>query len=318
MDAIGANLQAVRLRIANAAADCGRCADDVGLVAVSKGFGAGCIVAAYAHGQRAFGESYVQEALAKMPAAEQHCAALAPADRPSAGSLESRIAQTNREIDPASSAARGHSAGVASAEGPLLRPLESRIAQTNREIDPASSDARGHSAGVASPEGPLLRPLEWHFIGPIQSNKTRAIAERFAWAHSVDRLKIAERLSAARPAGAPPLQVCIQINIGGEETKSGVAPGDAVELARAVAALPRLRLRGLMAVPPPAPDRATQRRHFALLRQLKDRLLAAGIALDTLSMGMSADLEAAIAEGATLVRVGTAIFGERKTVKSET
>jgi len=154
--------------------------------------------------------------------------------------------------------------------------------------------------------------LEWHFIGPIQSNKTRLIAENFAWVHSVDRLKIAERLAAARPAGLAPLQVCIEVNIGGEHSKSGVAAADVLDLARAMAALPRLQLRGLMAIPPASGDPAQQRRHFAAVRELKDRLAAAGIALDTLSMGMSADLEAAIAEGATMVRVGTAIFGPRQ------
>lgn len=155
--------------------------------------------------------------------------------------------------------------------------------------------------------------FEWHFIGPIQSNKTRAIAENFDWVHSVDRLKIAERLAVARPAGRAPLQVCIQVNIGDERTKSGVMPRQVLALARAVAALPRLTLRGLMAIPPATPDEVRQRRYFAELRHLKDTLTAAGFALDTLSMGMSGDLEAAIAEGATLVRVGTAIFGARAT-----
>ncbi len=173
-------------------------------------------------------------------------------------------------------------------------------------------DARDHSAGVASPEGPLLRPLEWHFLGPIQSNKTRAMAENFDWVHSVDRLKIAERLSAARPSGLARLQICLQVNIADEPNKSGVAPADALVLARCVAALPRLELRGLMAIPPLTSDQALQRGHFAALRQLKDELANAGIALDTLSMGMSEDLEAAISEGATLVRVGTAIFGPRQ------
>ena len=153
--------------------------------------------------------------------------------------------------------------------------------------------------------------LEWHFIGPIQSNKTRAIAEHFDWVHSVDRASIAGRLAHARPAHKAPLQLCIQVNIGDEDTKSGVTPADAPALARAVAALPRLRLRGLMAIPPPSADPAQQRRHFAVLRELKTQLAHDGFSLDTLSMGMSADLEAAIAEGATLVRVGTAIFGER-------
>jgi len=226
MDTIGANLQAVKSRIARAAQACGRAAADVGLVAVSKTFGAEAIAAAHAHGQRAFGENHVQEAVAK----------------------------------------------------------------------------------IAALGG---KQIEWHFIGPIQSNKTRLIAEHFDWVHSVDRLKIAERLSAARPPALAPLQVCIQVNIGGEATKSGVAPAAALALARAVAALPRLRLRGLMAIPPASDDGAQQRRQFAQLRALRDKIATAGISLDTLSMGMSADLEAAVAEGATLVRVGTAIFGAR-------
>jgi pyridoxal phosphate enzyme (YggS family) len=153
--------------------------------------------------------------------------------------------------------------------------------------------------------------LEWHFIGPLQSNKTRQIAEAFAWAHSVDRFKTAERLSGQRPDALPPLQVCLQVNISGEETKSGVAPRDLPALARAVAKLPRIALRGLMAIPAPAAGFAAQREPFSRLRRLFEQLLGEGLALDTLSMGMSGDLEAAIAEGATLVRVGTAIFGER-------
>ncbi len=227
MATIGANLQAVNKRIADAARACGRDPAEVGLIAVSKTFGADAIAAAHSQGQRAFGENHLQEAVVKIPAL---------------GGLR----------------------------------------------------------------------LEWHFIGPIQSNKTRLIAENFAWVHSVDRAKIAERLSAARPAAAAPLQVCIQVNLGAENTKSGVAPAQALELARAVAALPRLKLRGLMAIPPVSKDYAQQRRYCAELRRLKDELVASGVALDTLSMGMSADLEAAIAEGATLVRVGTAIFGERR------
>lgn len=236
MDTIGVNLQAVKQRIAHAAKLCGRDPADVGLIAVSKAFGADAVAAAHAHGQYAFGENYVQEAVEKITAL----------------------------------------------------------------------------AGVASPEGPLLRPLEWHFIGPIQSNKTRLIAEHFDWVHSIDRLKIAERLSAARLAGLAQLQVCIQVNIGDERTKGGVAAGEALALARAVAELPRLKLRGLMTVPAASADYAQQRRYFAQLRQLKNEIVSAGVALDTLSMGMSGDFEAAIAEGATLVRVGTAIFGERK------
>jgi pyridoxal phosphate enzyme (YggS family) len=168
------------------------------------------------------------------------------------------------------------------------------------------------SAGVASPEGPLLLPLEWHFIGPIQSNKTGPIAAHFQWVHSVDRAKIAERLNAARPEGLPPLNVCIQVNVSGEATKSGVAPGAELDLAGIISRLPRLKLRGLMAIPEPTPDVGLQRRRFALLRELKDGLVARGHKLDTLSMGMSDDFEAAIAEGATIVRIGTAIFGPRK------
>ena len=227
MATIGFNMQAVRQRVADAARACGRDPAAVGLIAVSKTFGADAVAAAHACGQRVFGENYVQEAVDKI-------VALA-------------------------------------------------------------------SLG-----------LEWHFIGPIQSNKTRQIAENFAWVHSVDRAKIAERLSAARPDALAPLQVCIQINIGDENTKSGVAPADAPALARAIAALPRLKLRGLMTIPPASDDPAQQRRYFAELRKLKEQLATTGVALDTLSMGMSADLEAAIAEGATLVRVGTAIFGQRQ------
>ena len=154
--------------------------------------------------------------------------------------------------------------------------------------------------------------LEWHFIGPIQANKTRPIAERFAWVHSVDRLKLAERLSAQRPASLPPLNVCLQVNIDREPTKHGLDPAEVSAIAAAVAVLPRLRLRGLMAIPAPAADFAAQRPAFARLRTLQDQLTAAGLALDTLSMGMSDDLDAAIAEGATLVRVGTALFGPRR------
>ncbi len=227
MATIGFNMQAVRQRVADAARACGRDPAAVGLIAVSKTFGADAVAAAHACGQRVFGENYVQEAVDKI-------VALA-------------------------------------------------------------------SLG-----------LEWHFIGPIQSNKTRQIAENFAWVHSVDRAKIAERLSAARPDALAPLQVCIQINIGDENTKGGVAPADALALARAIAALPRLKLRGLMTIPPASDEPAQQRRYFAELRKLKEQLATAGVALDTLSMGMSADLEAAIAEGATLVRVGTAIFGQRQ------
>ncbi|MFZ2628185.1 MAG: YggS family pyridoxal phosphate-dependent enzyme [Rugosibacter sp.] len=153
--------------------------------------------------------------------------------------------------------------------------------------------------------------IEWHFIGPLQSNKTRAVAENFAWVHSLDRLKIAERLAAQRPAHLPPLQVCVQVNVSSEASKSGCALAEAPVLAHAIAKLPGLRLRGLMAIPEPTGDSGLQRRRFALLRQLLTQLNTEGLALDTLSMGMSHDLEAAILEGATMVRVGTAIFGAR-------
>lgn len=153
--------------------------------------------------------------------------------------------------------------------------------------------------------------VTWHFIGKIQSNKTRAIAESFAWVHGVDRLRLAERLSAQRPYHAPPLNVCVQVNIAGEPGKGGAAPADVPALAVAVAALPRLTLRGLMCVPPAELDVARQRHWFAATRGLFERVNAAGTRLDTLSMGMSGDLEAAVLEGATMVRVGTALFGAR-------
>jgi pyridoxal phosphate enzyme (YggS family) len=244
MSTIGDNLQAVQARIARAAAASGRGVRDVALIAVSKSVGADAIRTAHAHGQHAFGENYVQEALEKMSA---------------------------------------------------LRDLS------------AADDAASPATEGGTPKG-----VEWHFIGPIQSNKTRAIAESFAWVHSVDRIKVAQRLAAARPSALVPLQICIQVNIGMENTKSGVSPPDALSIARVIAGLPQLRLRGLMAVPPPTQDNALQRRYFSELRELKAALTAAGFSLDTLSMGMSDDLEAAIAEGATMVRVGTAIFGARR------
>jgi pyridoxal phosphate enzyme (YggS family) len=154
-------------------------------------------------------------------------------------------------------------------------------------------------------------PLQWHCIGPIQSNKTRLVAEHFDWVHTVDRLKIAQRLSEQRPAHRAPLQVCIQVNVDGGPTKSGVAPAEALALAQAVAALPRLRLRGLMCIPEPAPDFIASCALFARARALFDEINRAGVGLDTLSMGMSDDLEAAIASGSTMVRVGSAIFGAR-------
>jgi pyridoxal phosphate enzyme (YggS family) len=227
MATVRERLQAVAGRIEAAARAAGRDPAAVHLVAVSKTFAPSDLRAAWAAGQRAFGENYAQEALDKM-----HYVA---------------------------------------------------------DLD-----------------------IEWHFIGPIQTNKTRPIAERFHWVHSVDRLKIARRLSEARPGTLPPLQICLQVNVGGEDSKSGVAPEELEELARGVAGLPRLALRGLMTIPRPTTDPLLQREQFRALRELRDRLAArVGVALDTLSMGMSEDLEAAIAEGATIVRVGRAIFGER-------
>jgi PLP dependent protein len=201
-------------------------------------------------------------------------------------------------------------------------PAEIRLIAVSKTFPPAAI-AEAHTAGqVAFGENYLQEAvakmatlsdlrLEWHFIGPIQSNKTRQIAELFHWVHSVDRLKIAERLSSSRPAMLPPLQICIQVNVSGEESKSGVQPDEVLSLAKAVSPLTGVRLRGLMAIPEPTPDIGLQRSRFRLLRQLRDEIVSRGVALDTLSMGMSDDLEAAIAEGATLVRVGRAIFGER-------
>jgi len=160
------------------------------------------------------------------------------------------------------------------------------------------------------------RGLEWHLIGPLQSNKTRDAAERFDWVQSVDREKIARRLSEQRPAALAPLNVLIEVNVSGEASKSGVAAEDAAHLARAVAALPKLHLRGLMSIPAPSRDRADQRAAFRAVRELFERLRAEGLELDTLSMGMSDDMEAAIEEGATMVRIGSAIFGPREKARS--
>ena len=224
MDSVARNLQVVNARI-EAATKCAR-QRNVCLLAVSKGHPSAAIRAAYQAGQRAFGESYVQEALAK--AAQLHDL-----------------------------------------------------------------------------------PIEWHFIGPVQSNKTKAIAENFAWVHSVDRLKVAQRLSAARPVSFAPLQLCLQVNISAETGKSGCAAAETPALALEIARLPRTTLRGLMTLPAPAHDEASRRDPFRRMRTLFERINADGLSLDTLSMGMSQDLEAAIAEGATIVRVGSAIFGQR-------
>jgi hypothetical protein len=160
-------------------------------------------------------------------------------------------------------------------------------------------------------------PLEWHFIGPIQSNKTRPIAENFSWVHGIDRLKIAQRLNEARPDGLPPLNVCIEVNVSGEGSKEGISPAEVAALAAEMSSLPRLKLRGLMTIPAPTSDIALQHRQFRMLRELMETLNHKGCGLDTLSMGMSGDFAAAIAEGATIVRIGASIFGARPTKNKE-
>ncbi|MBV4531854.1 YggS family pyridoxal phosphate-dependent enzyme [Pseudomonas farsensis] len=211
--------------------------------------------------------------------------------------------------------ARIHAAAMASGRDPAAVQLLA-VSKTK----PAAAIREAYTSGLADFGENYLQealtkqqelsdlPLIWHFIGPIQSNKTKAIAEHFDWVHSVDRLKIAQRLSEQRPAGLPALNVCLQVNVSGEASKSGCAPADLPALAAAVSALPGLRLRGLMAIPEPTEVRAEQEAAFATLAQLQAQL---GLGLDTLSMGMSHDLEAAIAQGATWVRIGTALFGAR-------
>lgn len=230
MTTIATNLQGVRDRIATACAAVGRPASTVNLLAVSKTFSVAAIAEAYAAGQQAFGENYIQEAVEKIT---------------------------------------------------LLREMHRDIA------------------------------LQWHCIGPVQSNKTRLVAEHFDWMHTLDRLKIAQRLSEQRPPHLSQLQVCIQVNVDGGANKSGVAPDEALELAQSVASLPHLKLRGLMCIPEPASDFIAACALFARAKAVFDALNSAGLDLDTLSMGMSADLEAAIHSGSTLVRVGSAIFGRR-------
>ena len=224
-------------------------------------------------------------------------------------SIADNLAQVHAQIQAACQAAGRPESSVR-----LLAVSKTWGADAVRQAQAAGQDAFGENyIQEAVDKIAALRdlPLEWHCIGPIQSNKTRLVAEYFDWVHSVDRLKIAQRLSEQRPAGMPPLQVCIQVNVDGGLTKSGVAPQDLPELARAVAALPNLRLRGLMTIPEPAESPEAARAVHRQARQLLELLVAQGLALDTLSMGMSADMEAAILEGSTMVRVGTAIFGKR-------
>jgi PLP dependent protein len=227
MDTIAANLQAVRARIAAACQQAGRNVTDVQLLAVSKTFGPNAVRAAYAGGQRAFGENYIQEGIDKIAALQD------------------------------------------------------------------------------------LPDLEWHCIGPVQSNKTRLVAAHFHWVQSIDRLKTAQRLSEQRPAPLAPLQVCIQVNLDGGLNKAGVPPSEAAALARDLAALPRLQLRGIMCIPEPATDFIAASAVFTRAKGLFDQLKQQHVQMDTLSMGMSADLEAAVVSGSTMLRVGTGVFGER-------
>ncbi|HEK1683923.1 TPA: YggS family pyridoxal phosphate-dependent enzyme [Pseudomonas putida] len=220
--------------------------------------------------------------------------------------LADNLRAISERIDNAARAAGRNTASVH-----LLAVSKTKPASAIREIHAAGVRDVGENylqEALAKQDELRDLPLIWHFIGPIQSNKTKAIAEHFDWVHSVDRLKIAQRLSEQRPSGLPPLNICLQVNVSGEDSKSGCAPADLPALAQAVAALPNLRLRGLMAIPEPTDDRAAQEAAFARLRQLQEKL---GLGLDTLSMGMSHDLEAAIAQGATWVRIGTALFGAR-------
>lgn len=223
--------------------------------------------------------------------------------------IESRLRAVRARLAAACAAAGRASQSVA-----LLAVSKGAGADAIRAAHLAGQTAFGESyLQEALDKRAQLRDLrlDWHFIGPLQSNKTRAIAEQFDWVHGVDRLKIATRLSEQRPARLPPLNVCVQVNISGEASKSGCAPDDVLALAQAVAALPNLRLRGLMAIPAPAQDGDDERAAFHALRLLLDDLRRHGLEVDTLSAGMSDDLEAAIAEGSTLIRIGTAIFGAR-------
>lgn len=239
----------------------------------------------------------------------RRCYTLAPQLRPIMTPIFANLQAVRARIDAAARACGRDPATIS-----LLAVSKTWPAEFVRQAAAAGQRSFGENyvqEGCDKIDGLADLGLDWHFIGPLQSNKTRAVAERFAWVHSVDRLKIAQRLSEQRPAQLPPLQVCVQVNISGEDSKSGCAPAEVPDLCRQVAALPQLCLRGLMAIPAPVDEPALQRQAFSRLRDLARQLQRAGLPLDTLSMGMSHDLEAAIAEGSTLVRVGTAIFGTR-------
>ncbi|MCL4739846.1 MAG: YggS family pyridoxal phosphate-dependent enzyme [Burkholderiaceae bacterium] len=229
------------------------------------------------------------------------------------GSIVTRLQEVKRRIAAASSAAGRDADSVTLLAVGKTQPVDAlRDAQAAGQRDFGENYVQEALAKIEALRD-LRADLVWHLIGPLQSNKTRAVAEAFDWVHSVDRLKVAERLAVQRPPGMAPLQLCLQVNVSGEASKSGVSPAALPALARAVAALPadRVRLRGLMAIPAPADGFEAQRAPHRRLRELLQALRAEDLALDTLSMGMSDDLEAAIAEGATLVRVGGAIFGAR-------
>jgi len=224
-------------------------------------------------------------------------------------SVSANLAQVRKRIELACFAAGRPASAVH-----LLAVSKTMPAQAVRDAHAAGQVAFGENyiqEGVDKIATLADLPLEWHCIGPIQSNKTKLVAENFAWVHSIDRLKIAERLSAQRPANLPALQICLQVNVDGGRNKSGVAPADLLALAQAVAQLPHLQLRGIMTIPEPAENEAAARAVHRQAKDLFDGLKAAGLSVDTLSMGMTGDLEAAIAEGSTCVRVGTAIFGQR-------
>lgn len=224
-------------------------------------------------------------------------------------SVSANLAQVRKRIELACLSAERPANAVH-----LLAVSKTMPAQAVREAYAAGQVAFGENyiqEGVDKIASLADLPLEWHCIGPIQSNKSKLVAENFAWVHSIDRLKIAERLSAQRPVNLPPLQVCLQVNVDGGSNKSGVTPSELLALAQAVAKLPNLQLRGIMTIPEPAENEAAARAVHHQAKDLFDSLQAAGLSIDTLSMGMTGDLEAAIAEGSTCVRVGTAIFGQR-------